>query len=375
MHTILYNKSGWAHAAQCGAVLLWLLLMCGCRGELSWGLDSVGGGDRTGAGDRTGDRPERVVAVIRRADVPRDRPTGKAWGLTNERVALPLRVGAWRGNGLRVGVMPREALDEFGQAMPTPLASSRAVMSQSKHDVAIIETPVLSPNLRFEVDLTRPPEPARFEAVTGGRNSRLRLLARLSPSGEAGAYTLTLTPQHYVPSPFDLIPRDPLEKELDGRVYEALSMRLKVRPDQIVVVGLYWPWPERLARQAEQGLSGAGTVQQNPRARGAGQAEAGETNAPDATSEGRGSRDSPATRPLPPAEPSDPAAPPPHLRGLEPAEPPADRGPADSSDERQDQRQVVTPPLPLDLGSVLLTSPGIGGVPTQTVLLITIERG
>ena len=115
-------------------------------------------------------------------------------------------------------------------------------MSRSAHAVSVLETPRLRGDLRFQMDLTRPPRPRAVETVQGGDQSTLRLLAKIETQSD-GTHTLVLTPQHYIPSPLDLIPRDLMEREMDGRVYDELSLRVTLGKDQIAVVGLHWPWP------------------------------------------------------------------------------------------------------------------------------------
>lgn len=293
-------------------------------------------------------RPKGVYAVIRRADVPLDESTDDAWSIINEQVVPPVTRGVWRGNGLRIGLLPREQLGQYSNAMPQPVAFSQAMINKSTYPVPIVETPRLRGSLRFQVDLTRPPRPRLVETVKGGEQSTLRLLAKIE-TDEDGRHTLVLTPQHYIPSPLTLIPRDPFEKEMDGRVYDELTLRVTPGKDQIAVVGLHWPWPE-------------GEVLE-------------EDGAEDASAAGRVSLHTSTA--VPAADPDDPAAPPAHLQLLDdaldagdgsPDQPnPADREPAKPRYER------IAPPLETSLGSTLLTGTRIRQ-PVRTVLLITIEE-
>ena len=123
----------------------------------------------------------------------------------------------------------------YAEVMPQPVAFSRMLMNRSSLMAPIVETAKLRSDVRFEVDLTRPPKPRQVERVIGGDNSSLRLLARIETL-EDGRHTLILTPQHHIPSPLTLIPRDPIEKEMDGRVFNELSLRVTLSKDQIAVV-------------------------------------------------------------------------------------------------------------------------------------------
>lgn len=292
-----------------------------------------------------------VHALIRRADIPLDVPTDEAWAIVDESVLPAVTRGAWRGNGLRVGVLGRERFDAYTNAMPEPVALGQGAINQSPHPTPIIETARLSPNLRFDVDLTRPPSPRQVEQVVGGKSSTLRLLARIETDNE-GRHILVVTPHHYIPSPYDLIPRNPLVKELDGRVFNELTIRVPLEADQLAVIGLYWPWPEVETFEPEPGRAGR---------------EEG-----DAT-----------VRPAPVSDAEDPAAPPPHITGParrdteadDDAEPDQKQTGSDGEDNNPDGNQPrvkrAAPPLPAHFGSTLLTGTRIRQQ-VRTVLLISI---
>lgn len=293
-------------------------------------------------------RPKGVYAVIRRVDVPLDKSTDDAWSIINEQVVPPVTRGVWRGNGLRIGLLPREQLDQYSDAMPQPVAFSQAMINKSTYPVPIVETPRLRGSLRFQVDLTRPPRPRLVETVKGGEQSTLRLLAKIE-TREDSRHTLVLTPQHYIPSPLTLIPRDPFEKEMDGRVYDELTLRVTPGKDQIAVVGLHWPWP-------------VGEVLE-------------EDGAEDASAAGRVSLHTSTS--VPAADRDDPAAPPAHLQLLDDALDAGDGSPDQPNtaepDPAKPRYERIAPPLATSLGSTLLTGTRIRQ-PVRTVLLITIEE-
>ncbi len=303
-----------------------------------------------GFGDDGPAKPTGVYAVIRRADVPLDESTDEAWQIINEQVVPPVTRGVWRGNGLRIGLLQRDQLDQYSEVMPKPVAFSRLLINRSAYPVPIVETPRLRSDLRFEVDLTRPPRPRLVEKVQGGDSSTLRLLAKIETEAD-GRHTLVLTPMHHIPSPLGLIPRDPIQKELDGRIYEELSLRVTLGKDQIAVVGLHWPWPM------------GEVIEEDP------PSESPETSRLSLQT---------STAVLA-ADSSDPAAPPLHLRpvgdGGDDDEPREDR-PAptiESVDQPAKPRiQRIAPPMTTSFGSTLLTGTRIRQ-PVRTVLLITIE--
>ena len=304
-----------------------------------------------GFGNEGPAKPKGVYAVIRRADVPLDESTDDAWSIVNEQVVPPVTRGTWRGNGLRIGLLNRDQLDKYSEVMPQPVAFSRQLINKSTYYVPIVETPKLRSDLRFPVDLTRPPRPRLIESIQGGNDSKLRLLARIE-TGPEGQHTLVLTPQHHIPSPLDLIPRDPLEKEMDGRVYEELSLRVTLGKDQIAVVGLHWPWP-------------MGEVIEED--------ERNEPSEPNRVS-------LQTSTPILAADPSDPAAPPAHLRPVDDDTVETDPGNGTPGEQDTDDAQPpkpryerIAPPLKTTLGSTLLTGTRIRQ-PVRTVLLITIEE-
>jgi hypothetical protein len=309
-----------------------------------------------GFGDEGPARPTGVYAVIRRADVPLDESTDDAWSIINEQVVPPVTRGIWRGNGLRVGLLQRNELDAYSKAMPQPVAFSRVLINRSEHPVAVLTTPRLRSDVRFEMDLTRPPRPRNVEMIQGGEGSTLRLLARIETT-EDGQHTLVLTPQHHIPSPLNLIPRDPLEKDMDGRLFDELSLRVTLGKDQVAVVGLHWPWP-----------MGEVIEEEDP----AGSAEADRLSLQTSTR---------VPEQLLAADPNDPAAPPQHLQDFDQAidvdattEPKPQKPDEQVEDQPAKPRfQRVAPPLATSFGSKLLTGIRIRE-PVRTVLLITIEE-
>jgi hypothetical protein len=293
--------------------------------------------------------PRGVYGVIRQADLPLNEPTDDAWAIINEQVVPTMTRGAWRGNGMRLGLLQRDQLEAYTEAMPRPVAFGETLINQSPHPTPIVQTPRLRNDVLFEVDLTRPPMPRRVENVAGGDNSTLRLLAHIETETD-GRHTIVLTPIHHTPSPYTLIPRDPIEKELDGRVFDELTVRLTLGPDQIAVVGLYWPWPMREVLPPSPRRDDEGADEENG--------------------------DSPHIRP----DADDPAAPPSHIglsvetRDRDGAE--ASRevtADASNHDEPGETRfERVAPPLATNFGSVLFTGTRIRQ-PVRKVLLITIQ--
>lgn len=297
-------------------------------------------------------KPSGVYAVIRRADVPLNESTDDAWSIINEQLVPPVSRGVWRGNGLRVGLLPRDQLDAYSEVMPQPVGFSRKLINKSAYLTPIIESPKLRSDLRFEVDLTRPPRPRAVEMIQGGKNSTLRLMARIETEAD-GQHTLVITPQHFIPSPLNLIPRDPYEKDLDGRMYEELTLRITPGKNQIIAVGLHWPWPKgEVIDETDDDRPSPTPVDQVLLSR---------------------------SIDLPRADPGDPAAPPRHLTPLEDQNTGGDANESTGADPLVAQTEPAEPrferiatPLATTFGSTLLTGTRIRQ-PIRTVLLITIE--
>lgn len=329
----------------CALLAVATCVLSGCNGtskpDEEIPLPTIGGNEKP--------KPRGVFAIIRRVDVPMDQSTDEAWAITNEQVVPALTRGAWRGNGMRLGILESDQLDAYAEAMPQPVGFGETLINQSPHPIPIIETAHLPGDLRFRIDLTRPPMPPKVETIVGGKDSTLRMLARIETEDD-GRHTIVLTPQHHIPSPFGLIPRDPLEKELDGRLFNELTVRVTLEPKQVAVVGLYWPWPMREVLPDEAGADGSGR---------------------DTSS---GSR----PLPVPPPDSSDPAAPPRHITGGEQGETTEPEEDNDETEEPetadpQPRQQRVAPALTTHFGSRLFTGMRIRK-PVQKVLLITIEE-
>ncbi len=177
----------------------------------------------------------RVLLNVTRFDLPLDQPLNGLWDVVDEDAIAPLARGVWNRNGLRIGVLSTAQLDAFNGQLPAGFAEQTTQMIASSHLVPVRSSPRLRESVR--VDLTIPPLAVR---ETFANRGRLRLLLGADVSDDRPTL-LRLVPQQYVPRS-TLLPRNPLEKELDGRVFEDLAVRIAAQPTRLVVVGLYWPW-------------------------------------------------------------------------------------------------------------------------------------
>lgn len=194
-------------------------------------------GDPNAADPTTPSADTPVGALIHRVDMPLAVSLDASWAAVDEQ-AVPLLIhGMWQANGLRIGILHAEQAQAFAQALPNIHGESRAKLFTAHYPTAIRSTPRLIDPVT--IDLTDPPRsPTLYRAHDG----RLQLLARIGRD-ESGQAWLELTPHHYKPKA-DLVPRSPLEKQLDGKVFNTLSAMLPLSPDTAIVVGLYPPRPE-----------------------------------------------------------------------------------------------------------------------------------
>jgi hypothetical protein len=178
----------------------------------------------------------RVIVMIYRIDLPLDERLERMWQEVDEgAIPFPMR-GKWMINGLRIGVLHAQQSQAFSDALPGMLGESRAKLVSSDYPSTIRTTPRLRSTVG--IDLTDPPRsPTEYRAIGG----RLQLLAQTGRDEQGQAY-LQLTPHHYKHKA-TLLPRSPLEKEMDGRTFETLSVRIPLPMDRAVIVGLYRPWP------------------------------------------------------------------------------------------------------------------------------------
>lgn len=183
--------------------------------------------------------PSKWVISVVRMELPLDVPTNALWGKVDENAVSDLIRAVWQRNGLRLGVMDPYQLSDLDAVLPKVVGQSGA-----RYFNATTPVPVWSsPTLRSPVTLSLAVPPMAPESVTL-RDGKLNLL--VSQSEFRGGVALSLVPHHHDPRP-SLIPRDPMERKLEGTVFEKLGARVLLQPGQYAVVGLYWPWVDEIA--------------------------------------------------------------------------------------------------------------------------------
>ena len=202
----------------------------------------------------TADTP--VGALIHRIDLPLEVSLEACWTAVNESDVPLLKRGMWQINGLRIGVLKAENASTFAQGLPKIHGESRAKLLGSPYPSPVRSTPRLIQPVM--IDLTDPPKNPKVLTLRGGK---LQLLAKITRD-ENGQAFLELTPHHYKPKA-DLVPRNPLEKQLDGQVFTELTTRLPLTRNTAVVVGLYRPWLEPVDLRAPQGQTEPAAAQES----------------------------------------------------------------------------------------------------------------
>jgi len=182
-------------------------------------------------------RIDPATLQLIRIDLPLDAPLDQAWRLLDRSTVSRAAQASWQLNGLRVGTLKLNQVKAFIDALERVSGRSNRFLRVSGVPVAIASSPTLRGPTR--VDLTSPPFPPEQRAVVGGR---CRLLARVDRD-RLDRVWLDLIPQHYVPEN-PLMPRNPLEGELDGTLFKRLELRGPVWPGQCLIIAL-GPAPQK----------------------------------------------------------------------------------------------------------------------------------
>jgi len=187
--------------------------------------------------------------AVSRVVVRLDHPIEEAWAITDETILPELTRAVWNGNGLRVGLVPLSKVGSIVSVFGDTVDQRHTRVLNYDYPDVLRRSPPLAAT--FFADLTLPPGPVNKYRFTRGR---LCMLMASRPRGN-GAADLTLTPQHYKPRA-SLLPRSPLKKLLDGRVFDELAVQLTVGPTEAILVGFYDPNPPQPKAPVEQDPTG-----------------------------------------------------------------------------------------------------------------------
>ena len=142
-------------------------------------------------------------------------------------------VALWRTNGLRIGAIEASRLQEFLDLVEPPVGIKETLIYGSRHYTPL----AFSSPLRNTVDIL-------FSSTQGKKQLRLnrgraQFLIRLRQD-EKNQATLEIVPHHHV-NKFTITPRSPLEKTLDGRVFDQLKMIVPMQTNRLIVIALDLP--------------------------------------------------------------------------------------------------------------------------------------
>lgn len=203
--------------------------------------------DRPGGADPPKLIKARSLMGVQRVDLPLNGQSDGAWQYVNTDIVPPLARLLWRANGLRLGVLHRDDLPAFTSHLTMAMGTHQSRMLVGEHPMPIIRSPRLRKPL--SVDLTVPPLTIREQLLSRGR---VKLLATIVDPTPPAA--VRVVPLHFVPRT-SIVPRSPLEKELDGQIIDELAVDLTLADDELLVVGLHHDWPKPKAPPAADGAS------------------------------------------------------------------------------------------------------------------------
>jgi hypothetical protein len=190
---------------------------------------------RNWGGPTPGGSPPQAKLYVRQLALPIDYSLDEAWSVTNRGFLPRATRGAWEENGFRIGLLPKSQVAKFKERLPSPLDSRLTTMYAAGHAAPMMDTPQLNQPYQARVPL----EGDRQGGVTRLRGGRIQLLAK-AQTDTTGQVYVHFTPHHYKPE-ISIKPRGPMAKELDGRVFEELSIRLPRPRNQYLVIGLHRP--------------------------------------------------------------------------------------------------------------------------------------
>lgn len=175
---------------------------------------------------------------ITRFVLPLDADLSRAEALLDTQGIEPPMGRLWRANGLRANLIHRRLLDDLMQLLPLdPNVPQLDQLDQQVINTSQMKTP-LDYNLTFKASvpcmLAMPGDEMTSTTLAPGR---CRLLLHSAPADDT-TLLLSITPHHYTPR-VSVIPRPAQESMLDGRLFEELTMQVRIHAHHVLVVGLH----------------------------------------------------------------------------------------------------------------------------------------
>ena len=164
---------------------------------------------------------------------PADSPLNAAWRLAKSKGVEPPFGALWRANGLCVYLVHRNVLDEFFALMPEPVSLGEQGLLASRLPAPVQVFAKSTKGRRRSATVVLPGD--REEELTVDRGM-CRFLLQAQPEDD-GTVFVHLTPQHHRPCA-SILPRTRMERQLDGRVFDELSLQAKLGRGHVLLIGL-----------------------------------------------------------------------------------------------------------------------------------------
>ncbi|MFA9478273.1 hypothetical protein ACERK3_08190 [Phycisphaerales bacterium AB-hyl4] len=199
--------------------------------------------------------PERrAMATIQQVELPLYTNLDECWPMTSEGVLGDHARAVWNANGMRVGMTSMAEAERFFEPLPYVLNVRDARLISGAYPSALRTSPTIGEPVRMDLSGVAGGDEQVLELDRG----RMRLLIGMEPNA-VGGVTVTLLPHQQVRR-FTLSPRGPQEVEMDGRLFEELAVSFDMNQDDVLVLGLYWPWPDEEDDSAREGEAGEEAV-------------------------------------------------------------------------------------------------------------------
>lgn len=195
------------------------------------------------AGDQVTATTRRAAAYVYDVLLPLNMPSDEAWAQIDPERIPDLTRRVWQTNGLQLGVMPQGDLNLFVRDLPRLIRVREILVAAASHPSVLCRSARLDQPVTMHLPHAQADQPAETQQAAGGW---LQLLANMGESNQ-----LIITPHHFLPQR-TLRPRDPLEQQLDGTMYDPLRIRVDMVPRQVIIIGLHRPWSDPPAATQNQ---------------------------------------------------------------------------------------------------------------------------
>ena len=175
--------------------------------------------------------------MLEQLELPLELPLDELWESVDEDVLSRAARESWHANGLRIGTISRAHLEQVTELLPDALGVRRQRISSRGEPVPLRSSEPLRESVPVHLGA-----PLREDEAYQAYRGRLRVLGSVRTMQQGGVW-LELFPQHHRRRHV-VQPRHPREAELDGRIFEELGVGVALSADDLLVIGLHYPWPD-----------------------------------------------------------------------------------------------------------------------------------